>query len=231
MKKITIAVDGYSSCGKSTMAKELARKLGYIYIDTGAMYRAVTLYCMDNGILDGEKADIERLEKELDNIHVEFRIAPGENTPFVYLNGTCVENEIRSMGVSEKVSIISAIPLVREAMVKLQREMGAKKGVIMDGRDIGTTVFPDAELKIFVTASPEVRARRRMDELVAKGNSVTFDEVLRNVQERDHMDCHRAVSPLRKADDAITLDNTEMSIAQQDEWLLEQYRKAAEEVN
>lgn len=229
MKKITIAVDGYSSCGKSTMAKELARKLGYIYIDTGAMYRAVTLYCMDNGILDGEKADIERLEKELGNIHVEFRVAPGEKAPLVYLNGKCVEKEIRSMRVSEKVSIISAIPSVREAMVKLQREMGAKKGVIMDGRDIGTTVFPDAELKIFVTASPEVRARRRMDELVAKGSSVTFEEVLRNVQERDYMDCHRAVSPLRKADDAITLDNTEMSIAQQDEWLMEQYRKAAGE--
>lgn len=228
MKKITIAVDGYSSCGKSTMAKELARKLGYIYIDTGAMYRAVTLFCMDNGILVGDKIDTERLEKELENIHIEFRMAPGEKIPLVYLNGKCVEQEIRTMRVSEKVSSISAIPAVREAMVKLQRRMGDQKGVIMDGRDIGTTVFPDAELKIFVTASPEVRAKRRLDELVAKGSVVTFGEVLKNVQERDYMDCHRAVSPLRKADDAITLDNSEMTIAEQDEWLMEQYRKAAE---
>lgn len=226
MKKITIAVDGYSSCGKSTMAKSLARKLGYIYIDTGAMYRAVTLFCMDNGILQGDKADTERLEKELDKIQIEFKTLPGESTPLVYLNGKCVEKEIRSMQVSEKVSIISAIPSVREAMVKLQRRMGDRKGVIMDGRDIGTTVFPDAELKIFVTASPEIRARRRLDELSAKGSSVTYEEVLRNVQERDYMDCHRAVSPLRKADDAITLDNSEMTIGQQDEWLMAQYRKA-----
>lgn len=229
MKKITIAVDGYSSCGKSTMAKALARKLGYIYIDTGAMYRAVTLYCLDNGILQGDKADTEKLDKELDKIRIEFKTLPGESTPTVFLNGKCVEKEIRSMRVSEKVSIISAIPSVREAMVKLQREMGARKGVIMDGRDIGTTVFPDAELKIFVTASPEIRATRRMEELAAKGSPATFEEVLGNIQERDYMDCHRAVSPLRKADDAITLDNTNMTIEQQDEWLMAQYRKAAEQ--
>ena len=228
MKKITIAGDGYSSCGKSTMAKALARKLEYIYIDTGAMYRAVTLFCMNSGILQGDKIDTERLEKALPEISIEFRTLPGENAPQVYLNGECVEKEIRSMRVSEKVSLVSAIPSVREAMVKLQREMGAKKGVIMDGRDIGTTVFPDAELKIFVTASPEIRARRRLDELKAKGSAVTFEEVLKNVQERDYMDCHREVSPLRKADDAITLDNTCMTIEQQDEWLMQQYRKAAE---
>lgn len=226
MKKITIAIDGFSSCGKSTMAKELARKLGYIYIDTGAMYRAVTLFCLDNGLINGDKIDETRLREMMPGISVEFRINPSNNLPEVFLNGKRAEEEIRTMRVSEKVSLVSAVPFVREAMVDLQRKMGEKKGVVMDGRDIGTTVFPDAELKIFVTASPEIRAKRRLDEMKSKGMDVSFNDVLKNVEERDFMDQNRSVSPLRRADDAILLDNSSMTCDEQDVWLIDQCRKA-----
>ncbi len=223
--KIVIAIDGFSSCGKSTMAKELARKIGYVYIDTGAMYRAVTLYCLNNGLFDGDAIDEAKLRKAMNGLKITFKINQETGKPETYLNGENVEKEIRSMRVSDKVSPVSAIPFVREAMVKQQQELGKQKGVVMDGRDIGTTVFPDAELKIFVTASPEIRAQRRVDELLKKGADVSFEEVLDNVKKRDYIDQHRDVSPLRKADDAILLDNSNMTIAEQDAWLQEQYNR------
>ena len=227
MKKITIAIDGHSSCGKSTMAKELARKLGYIYVDTGAMYRTVTLYAMRNNLFtaDGEVKTNE-LQKSMNNIKVSFRINEETGRPDACLNDECVENIIRSIEVSNHVSKIAAIPFVREAMVEQQRRMGAEKGIVMDGRDIGTTVFPDAELKIFVTASAKVRAQRRYDELQQKGMPADFDEILKNVEERDYIDSHREVSPLRQAEDAILLDNSDMTIPQQNEWLMQQVEKA-----
>lgn len=225
MKKITIAVDGFSSCGKSTMAKDLAREVGYIYIDSGAMYRAVTLYSIENGIFNGDVIDTERLRKELDNIHISFRLNPQTGRPDTYLNGVNVENKIRTMEVSSKVSPISTLDFVREKMVEQQQAMGQEKGIIMDGRDIGTTVFPDAELKIFVTATPEIRAKRRYDELKAKGQEAGFDEILENVKQRDYIDQNREVSPLRKADDALLLDNTELTVEEQKKWLLEQFNK------
>lgn len=225
MKKITIAVDGFSSCGKSTMAKDLAREVGYIYIDSGAMYRAVTLYSIENGIFNGDVSDTERLRKEIDNIHISFRLNPQTGRPDTYLNGVNVENKIRTMEVSSKVSPISTLDFVREKMVEQQQAMGQEKGIIMDGRDIGTTVFPDAELKIFVTATPEIRAKRRYDELKAKGQEAGFDEILENVKQRDYIDQNREVSPLRKADDALLLDNTELTVEEQKKWLLEQFNK------
>lgn len=225
MKKITIAVDGFSSCGKSTMAKDLAREVGYIYIDSGAMYRAVTLYSIENGIFNGDVIDTERLRKEIDNIHISFRMNPQTGRPDTYLNGVNVENKIRTMEVSSKVSPISTLDFVREKMVEQQQAMGQEKGIIMDGRDIGTTVFPDAELKIFVTATPEIRAKRRYDELKAKGQEAGFDEILENVKQRDYIDQNREVSPLRKADDALLLDNTELTVEEQKKWLLEQFNK------
>lgn len=225
MKKITIAVDGFSSCGKSTMAKDLAREVGYIYIDSGAMYRAVTLYSIENGIFNGDVIDTERLRKEIDNIHISFRLNPQTGRPDTYLNGVNVENKIRTMEVSSKVSPISTLDFVREKMVEQQQAMGQEKGIIMDGRDIGTTVFPDAELKIFVTATPETRAKRRYDELKAKGQEAGFDEILENVKQRDYIDQNREVSPLRKADDALLLDNTELTVEEQKKWLLEQFNK------
>ena len=224
MKKITITIDGFSSCGKSTMAKDLAREVGYIYIDSGAMYRAVTLYSIENGIFDGDIIDTEKLKKEIGNIHISFRLNK-EGRPETYLNDVNVEDKIRSMSVSSKVSPISALDFVRKEMVAQQQSMGAKKGIVMDGRDIGTTVFPNAELKIFVTATPEIRARRRYDELKAKGQEASFDEILENVKQRDYIDQHRDVSPLRKADDALLLDNTNLTIAQQKEWLFDQFNK------
>lgn len=224
MKKITIAIDGFSSCGKSTMAKDLAREVGYIYIDSGAMYRAVTLYSIENGIFDGDIIDTEKLKKEIGNIHISFRLNK-EGRPETYLNDVNVEDKIRSMSVSSKVSPISTLDFVRKEMVAQQQSMGAKKGIVMDGRDIGTTVFPNAELKIFVTATPEIRARRRYDELKAKGQEASFDEILENVKQRDYIDQHRDVSPLRKADDALLLDNTDLTIAQQKEWLFDQFNK------
>lgn len=225
MKKITIAIDGFSSCGKSTMAKDLAREVGYIYIDSGAMYRAVTLYSIENGIFDGDVIDTEKLKKAIKDIQISFRPNPETGRPDTYLNRVNVENKIRTMGVSSKVSPISALDFVREAMVAQQQAMGKEKGIVMDGRDIGTTVFPDAELKIFVTATPEIRAQRRFDELKAKGQEGSFEEILENVKQRDYIDQHREVSPLRKADDALLLDNSHLSIEQQKEWLSEQFGK------
>jgi len=227
MKKITIAIDGHSSCGKSTMAKELARKLGYIYVDTGAMYRTVTLYAMRNNLFDSRGEVLtDELQKQMGNIKVSFCINKETGRPDACLNDECVENIIRSIEVSNHVSKIAAIPFVREAMVDQQRRMGAEKGIVMDGRDIGTTVFPDAELKIFVTASAKVRAQRRYDELQQKGMPADFDEILKNVEERDYIDSHREVSPLRQAEDAILLDNSDMTIPQQNEWLMQQVEKA-----
>ena len=227
MKKITIAIDGHSSCGKSTMAKELARKLGYIYVDTGAMYRTVTLYAMRNNLFDSEGEVLtDELQKQMSNIKVSFCINKETGRPDACLNDECVENIIRSIEVSNHVSKIAAIPFVREAMVDQQRRMGAEKGIVMDGRDIGTTVFPDAELKIFVTASARVRAQRRYDELQQKGMPADFDEILKNVEERDYIDSHREVSPLRQAEDAILLDNSDMTSPQQNEWLMQQVEKA-----
>lgn len=225
MKKITIAIDGFSSCGKSTMAKDLAREIGYIYIDSGAMYRAVTLYSIQNGIFTDNHIDTEKLKNQIKNIHISFRFNPETGRPDTYLNGINVENQIRTMEVSSRVSPIATLDFVREAMVTQQQEMGKVKGIVMDGRDIGTTVFPDAELKIFVTASPEIRAQRRYDELKAKGEIASFDEILENVKQRDYIDQNREVSPLRKADDALLLDNSDMTISQQKEWLAEQFNK------
>jgi cytidylate kinase len=227
MKKITIAVDGFSSCGKSTMAKGLAGQIGYIYMDSGAMYRAVTLYAIENGIIKKDVIDEEKLRQHLNNnVRITFRLNSQTQSPDTYLNDVNVEDKIRSMEVSTKVSPISTLGFVRKAMVAQQQRAGKEKGIIMDGRDIGTVVFPDAELKVFVIASPEIRAQRRYDELKAKGQETGFDEILKNVKERDYIDQNREISPLRKADDAILLDNSQMTLTEQKEWLLEQYQKA-----
>ena len=224
MKRITIAIDGHSSCGKSTMAKDLAREVGYVYVDTGAMYRSVTLYALRHGLFNEDgSVKTAKLEAEMPNIQISFRFNRETGRPDTYLNGKRVEDEIRSLEVSNHVSPIAAVPFVRAAMVAQQQQMGKDKGVVMDGRDIGTTVFPDAELKVFVTASAEVRAQRRFDELKAKGMPADFDDILKNVQERDYIDSHREVSPLRKADDAILLDNSNMTIDEQREWLIERF--------
>ena len=227
MNKITIAIDGHSSCGKSTMAKDLAREIGYVYIDTGAMYRAVTLFCIQNGFIKDETIDTEKLQKHMNDISITFQLNPNTGKPDTYLNGVCVENKLRTLEVSSKVSYVAALGFVREAMVDLQRLMGEAKGVIMDGRDIGTVVFPNAELKIFVTASDEIRAQRRYDELIAKGEKCNMEEILANIRERDRIDSTRAVSPLRKADDAIVLDNSHMTIPEQKAWLLAQFQRVA----
>ena len=229
MKKITIAIDGHSSCGKSTMAKDLARRIGYVYMDTGAMYRAVTLFAMRHNLIANGQVDAAKLQEEMGNIHISLRLNPETLRPDTYLNGECVEREIRTMEVSRHVSLIAALPFVRSAMVEMQREMGKEKGVVMDGRDIGTVVFPHAELKIFVTASAEVRAQRRYDELTAKGEKCNYEEILENVKERDHIDSTRETSPLRQAEDAIVLDNTHMTIPEQENWLMEEYKKRTEE--
>ena len=226
MKKITIAIDGHSSCGKSTMAKDLARTVGYVYVDTGAMYRCVTLYALRNGLFTDDFINEEALRQQMDNIRISFRLNSETGRPDTYLNGELVENDIRTMEVSSHVSPIAALGFVREAMVAQQQQMGKDKGVVMDGRDIGTVVFPDAELKIFVTASAEVRAQRRYDELKAKGMEADYDDILKNVQERDYIDSHREVSPLRQADDAILLDNSHMTISEQKEWLLARFKEA-----
>ena len=226
MKKITIAIDGHSSCGKSTMAKDLAREVGYVYVDTGAMYRSVTLYALRHDLFreDGS-VKTDALEQQMADIRISFKFNPETGRPDTYLNGECVEKEIRSLEVSNHVSPVAAIPFVRTAMVAQQQQMGKDKGVVMDGRDIGTTVFPDAELKIFVTASAKVRAQRRYDELKAKGMPADFDDILKNVEERDYIDSHREVSPLRKADDAIELDNSDMTILEQKQWLLDRFNE------
>jgi len=224
MKKITIAIDGHSSCGKSTMAKDLARRVGYIYVDTGAMYRSVTLYALRNGLFneDGSIKTCE-LEQQMPQIRITFQLNPETGRPDTYLNGECVEQTIRSLEVSNHVSPIAALPFVRTAMVAQQQAMGQDGGIVMDGRDIGTVVFPHAELKVFVTASAEVRAQRRYDELQQKGMPADYDEILRNVQERDYIDSHREVSPLRQADDALLLDNSHMTIPEQNEWLMQRF--------
>ena len=225
MKKITIAIDGHSSCGKSTMAKDLAREVGYVYVDTGAMYRSVTLFALRNGLFTDDDINEEELRRRMPEIQISFKFNPETGRPDTYLNGELVETDIRTMEVSNKVSPIAALGFVREAMVAQQQQMGKDKGVVMDGRDIGTTVFPDAELKVFVTASAEVRAQRRYDELKAKGMDADFDDILKNVQERDYIDSHREVSPLRKADDAIELDNSHMTIPEQKQWLLDRFNE------
>lgn len=227
MKKITIAIDGHSSCGKSTMAKDLAKRIGYIYVDTGAMYRSVTLYALRNGLFNANGTiKEEELRAQMGNIKISFQLNKATGRPDTYLNGENVENQIRTMEVSSHVSVIAALPFVRAALVEQQQQMGAEKGIVMDGRDIGTVVFPNAELKVFVTASPEVRAQRRYDELKAKGIEANFDDILKNVQERDYIDSHRATSPLRKAEGAIELDNSNITIEQQQQWLYDQYSKA-----
>lgn len=221
--KINIALDGYSSCGKSTIAKRLARSLGYTYVDTGAMYRGVTLYALREGLFSGEEPMVEEIIRRLPRIEMRFAIYP--DGQHLLLNGEDVEREIRGMEVSEHVSPIATIPEVRAALTRQQQDMAKEKGVVMDGRDVGTTILPDAELKIFVTARPEVRARRRFDELTAKGESVTYDSVLTNVRERDRIDSGRAVSPLRQAEDALVLDNSDMTLDQQQAWVEERVRE------
>lgn len=225
MKKITIAIDGFSSCGKSTMAKSLAKAIGYIYVDSGAMYRAVTLYALRNGLLHDGAIDESGLQAHIHDIDIRFKLDPNSHAPVTCLNGEEVERDIRSMEVSAHVSQVAALPFVREALVAIQQAMGRDKGIVMDGRDIGTTVFPDAELKIFVTASAEIRAQRRYDELKAKGEKdIDFDAILNNVKERDRIDQTRKVSPLRQAPDAIVLDNSHLTIEQQDAWLMERVK-------
>lgn len=220
-KKIIVAIDGHSSCGKSTMAKQLAQKLGYIYIDSGAMYRVVTLVALRKGLIINGKPDIEKVISELKNINITFKWDEvlGKNTTF--FNGENVEEEIRQLEVSQNVSPISTIAEVRAEMVIQQRKNGRNKGIVMDGRDIGTVVFPDAELKIFMTASPKIRAQRRFLELSEKGQTVDFDEILKNVESRDIIDSTRAVSPLKKADDALILDNSNLTRTEQLKWTIE----------
>ena len=226
MKKIVIAIDGHSSCGKSTMAKALAREVGYIYVDTGAMYRAVTLFALRQGLFNADgTVKATELEQLMPQVEVSFKLDEQSKLPLVHLNGECVENEIRGLEVSSHVSPVAALPFVRAAMTAQQQRMGRDKGIVMDGRDIGTVVFPDAELKIFVTASAEVRAQRRYDELKSKGQEVDYDDILKNVQERDYIDSHREVAPLRQADDAVLLDNSDMTIAEQQQWLMAQFAK------
>lgn len=226
MKKIIVAIDGHSSCGKSTMAKDLAREVGYIYVDTGAMYRAVTLFAMRNNLFDADgNINTERLEQLLPEVKISFKLDPETSRPMTCLNGEVVEQEIRSLEVSQHVSPIAALPFVRAKLVEQQQAMGREKGIVMDGRDIGTVVFPEAELKIFVTASAEIRAQRRYKELQAKGMPADFDDILKNVEERDYIDSHRATSPLRQADDALVLDNSHLTIEEQKKWLMEKFNE------
>lgn len=238
MNKIIVAVDGFSSCGKSTIAKAAAKAFKYIYIDTGAMYRTVTLYAMRAGMIsdsEGEKTvDTQRLQQDINEgkLKVDFELDPETNKPLARLNEEVVEGEIRGLEVSNNVSIISAIPFVRDFLTSQQREMGKEKGIVMDGRDIGTVVFPNAELKLFVTATPEVRAQRRYDELVKKGDKdVSFEAVLKNIQERDYLDTHRELAPLRQAEDAIVIDNSELTIPEQDELVKSYVQQAIDKAN
>ncbi|MBP2691491.1 MAG: (d)CMP kinase [Muribaculaceae bacterium] len=224
--KIIIAIDGYSSSGKSTMARRLASKIAYRYIDSGAMYRSVTLYALDNDLIAADGTiDTPALIAALSDIRIDFRPMP-DGSQHTMLNGRDVETEIRQLRVSDNVSPVSAIKEVRDALTAMQRRFGEEKGIVMDGRDIGSTVFPDAELKIFVNASAETRAQRRFLEMTAKGEAVNYEDVLANVVRRDHIDETRAESPLRRADDAIDLDNSHMTLEQQDQWLMDQYLKA-----
>ena len=224
-KKIVIAIDGFSSCGKSTFAKAIAARLGYIFIDTGAMYRAVTLYALEQGaILDG-KVDEAAVVALLPEVNISFRFNAERGASDVYVNGELAEGKIRSIEVSNCVSSVSSIREVREKLVAMQQQMGRERGVVMDGRDIGTVVFPDAELKIFMTAEPKVRAERRYAELTAKGDKVTMEEILENVISRDKADMERAISPLRQAEDAVVLDNSYMTVEEQMAWFMERYEK------
>jgi cytidylate kinase len=225
MKKIIVAIDGHSSCGKSAMAKDLAKAVKYHYVDSGAMYRAVTLYCLQNGFFSGDELDLESLKNHLTHIHIDFRYNEKTGLSDTCLNGENVERLIRSMEVADKVSPVAAVGFVREAMVKQQQEMGKDKGIVMDGRDVGTVIFPEAELKIFVTARPEVRAQRRQLELTAKGENAGFEEVLKNLEKRDFIDSTRKDGPLRKADDAILFDNSDISIPEQNVFLLELFHR------
>ncbi len=220
-KKIVIAIDGFSSCGKSTFAKAIAARLGYIFIDTGAMYRAVTLYALEHGAIRSGIVHEEEIVALLNQISITFRFNPERGASDIYVNGDRVEGKIRTIEVSNCVSAVSAIAEVRTMLVRMQQEMGRRRGVVMDGRDIGTVVFPDAELKIFMTADPHVRAQRRYDELTAKGDRVSLEEIEQNVRDRDYQDMHRAISPLRQADDAIVLDNSAMTVEEQMEWVME----------
>lgn len=227
MKKIVIAIDGHSSCGKSTMAKQLAREVGYIFVDSGAMYRAVTLFALREGLINAEGATLEEeLRRRMPEVKVSFRLDPETRLPRTLLNGEDVEDAIRSLEVSSHVSPIAALGFVREAMTALQQQMGEEKGIVMDGRDIGTAVFPNAELKIFVTASAEVRAQRRFDELQAKGMLASLEDILRNVQERDFIDSNREINPLRQAEDALVLDNSNLTREEQSAWLMERFKEA-----
>jgi cytidylate kinase len=220
-KKLIIAIDGYSSCGKSTFARAIAKELKYIYIDSGAMYRAVTLYCMRKGFISREVFNINSVRNNLNDIHVSFIFNPDIEQYETFLNSGNVENEIRGIEVSAFVSRISQIHEVRARMVELQRQIGAFKGIVMDGRDIGTVVFPDAEIKIFMTASLDIRAKRRFDELKAKGNNIDFEEIKRNIVSRDIADENRDISPLRRAEDAIILDNSRMTVHEQMAWVMD----------
>lgn len=216
MKKITIAIDGHSSTGKSTLAKDLAKALEYSYVDTGAMYRAVALYCLSNGVITDDEINTSDVVAVLDNIELDFKFNPEKNSSEIFLNGTNLEDQIRTMRISNIVSKVSSISEVRKKMVSQQQEMGKNKAVVMDGRDIGTVVFPDAELKIYMTAQPDIRAQRRLDELQSKGNTdVTFEEVLENLEKRDKEDQERLDSPLLKAEDAKEVDNSYISREEQ----------------
>ena len=227
MSKIIIAIDGHSSCGKSTMAKALAQQVGYIYVDSGAMYRAVTLFALREQLFNADgSVQAETLQARMSDVKVHFKLDPDTHLPVTYLNEERVEDEIRTLEVSQHVSPIAALPFVREAMTAAQQTMGEEKGIVMDGRDIGTAVFPHAELKIFVTASAEVRAQRRFDELQAKGLPASYEDILKNVQERDYIDSHREVSPLRQAEDALVLDNSHLTREEQNQWLLQQFDTA-----
>lgn len=223
--KITIAIDGHSSCGKSTIARAVAIKFGYIFIDSGAMYRAVTLFALRNNLVEDGVLNEQELIAALPDIQIEFRYNPEIQKSEMYLNGENVEDEIRQLPVSQNVSPVATVAEVRKAMVRLQQEMGKNKGIVMDGRDIGTVVFPDAELKLFVTASAEIRARRRFDELTVRGEPVSYDEILANVIERDHIDSTREVSPLKKAEDALVLDNSNLTREEQLEWVISKVKE------
>ena len=237
MKKIIIAIDGHSSCGKSTMAKQLAKDIGYVYVDTGAMYRAVTLYAMRNGMYPdaGIKEDALKAAVDAGKIQITFRFNAETGRPDTYLNGEKVEDEIRQMEVSNRVSPIAALPFVRALLTEQQQAMGKEKGIVMDGRDIGTAVFPQAEMKVFVTATARVRAQRRYEELMGKAKTqeelaaLNFDEVLKTVEERDYIDSHREVAPLRQAEDALVLDNSNMTREEQSAWLLAKYKEIVAE--